>query len=64
MTKMVTENVKVLQECKISKLYICICLAATYITLNRDTVKKEAIYSGMCTKVFNQCGYRITSITN
>lgn len=44
MTKVVIENVNAFHERALSSRYVCVYLDATYISLKRDTVQKEAVY--------------------
>lgn len=44
MAKMVEANVQAFHHRELSRRYVCVYLDATYISLKRDTVTKEAVY--------------------
>ena len=44
MTKAMSEQVEAFKDRPLDKRYICVYLDATYISLKRDTVSKEAVY--------------------
>uniref|UniRef100_UPI000C23A94D transposase n=1 Tax=Bacillus xiapuensis TaxID=2014075 RepID=UPI000C23A94D len=43
-TKAVSENVEAFNQYSLHDRYVCVYLGATYLTVRRDTVSKEAVY--------------------
>lgn len=46
MIKAISEQIEAFKSRILDKRYVCVYLVATYISLKRDTVSKEAVYIG------------------